>query len=133
MSAPRVSTGRAWPWLQRLGLVATGGLLLGLVIRPELTLRLLWDVAIPLVPASLLLSPLVWRNVCPLATVNMAGNRFGARRRASPAWTTRANVVGIVLFAALVSTFILKEGFGVWRFVSASFVTFGLILSRGKE
>ncbi|MCG8466625.1 MAG: hypothetical protein MJB57_00235, partial [Gemmatimonadetes bacterium] len=102
MSAPRVSTGRAWPWLQRLGLVATGGLLLGLVIRPELTLRLLWDVAIPLVPASLLLSPLVWRNVCPLATVNMAGNRFGARRRASPAWTTRANVVGIVLFAALV-------------------------------
>ena len=35
-----------------------------------------------------------------------------------------------VLFAALVSTFILKEGFGVWRFVSAGLVTLGLILSR---
>jgi len=35
-----------------------------------------------------------------------------------------------VLFAALVSTFVLKEGFGVWRFVSASLVTLGLILSR---
>ncbi len=35
-----------------------------------------------------------------------------------------------VLFAALVSTFILKEGFGVWRFVSASLVTLGLMLSR---
>ncbi|WP_339646065.1 EamA family transporter [Jannaschia helgolandensis] len=35
-----------------------------------------------------------------------------------------------VLFAALISTFLLKEGFGVWRFVSAGLVTFGLIISR---
>ncbi len=38
-----------------------------------------------------------------------------------------------VLFAALISTFLLKEGFGVWRFVSAGLVTFGLILSRGQK
>ena len=38
-----------------------------------------------------------------------------------------------VLFAALISTFVLKEGFGVWRFVSAGMVTFGLILARGKQ
>lgn len=38
-----------------------------------------------------------------------------------------------VLFAAIISTFLLKEGFGVWRFVSASLVTFGLILSRGDS
>ena len=38
-----------------------------------------------------------------------------------------------VLFAALVSTFILKEGFGVWRFVSASLVMFGLMLSRSDK
>jgi len=38
-----------------------------------------------------------------------------------------------VLFAALISTFLLKEGFGVWRFVSASLVTFGLILSRSQK
>nr|WP_306263673.1 EamA family transporter [Pararhizobium sp. IMCC3301] len=37
-----------------------------------------------------------------------------------------------VLFAALISTFVLKEGFGVWRFLSASLVTFGLIISRSK-
>lgn len=37
-----------------------------------------------------------------------------------------------VLFAALISTFLLKEGFGVWRFVSACLVTFELILSRNK-
>jgi len=38
-----------------------------------------------------------------------------------------------VLFAALISTFLLKEGFGVWRFISASLVTFGLFLSRGQK
>jgi uncharacterized membrane protein len=37
-----------------------------------------------------------------------------------------------VLFAAVLSTFVLKEGFGVWRFVSASLVTLGLVLGRGK-
>ena len=37
-----------------------------------------------------------------------------------------------VLFAAVISTFMLKEGFGVWRFVSAGLVTLGLVLSREK-
>ena len=37
-----------------------------------------------------------------------------------------------VLFAALISTFVLREGFGVWRFVSASLVTLGLVLSRER-
>lgn len=38
-----------------------------------------------------------------------------------------------VLFAALLSTFLLKEGFGVWRFVSAGLVTLGLMLSRSEK
>jgi len=38
-----------------------------------------------------------------------------------------------VLFAALISTFLLKEGFSVWRFFSAGLVTAGLILSRGQK
>lgn len=38
-----------------------------------------------------------------------------------------------VLFAALISTFILGEGFGVWRFVSAGLVTLGLIAARSGK
>jgi drug/metabolite transporter (DMT)-like permease len=39
-----------------------------------------------------------------------------------------------VLIAALISTFILKEGFGVWRFVSASLIALGLAATKaGKE
>lgn len=38
-----------------------------------------------------------------------------------------------VLFAALISTFILKEGFGVWRFVSAGLIAGGIALTRYKQ
>lgn len=38
-----------------------------------------------------------------------------------------------VLFAAVISTFVLKEGFGVWRFVSTGLVTLGLMLSRAEK
>lgn len=38
-----------------------------------------------------------------------------------------------VLFAALISTFILKEGFGAWRFVSAGLIMFGIILNRQQK
>jgi len=38
-----------------------------------------------------------------------------------------------VLFAAVISTFLLHEGFGVWRFISAGLVTLGLIATRTRE
>ncbi|CDG51403.1 MULTISPECIES: EamA family transporter [Halomonadaceae] len=37
-----------------------------------------------------------------------------------------------VLFAALISTIILKEGFGVWRFVSSGLIACGIALTRCK-
>ena len=38
-----------------------------------------------------------------------------------------------VLFAAPISMFVLREGFGVWRFVSAGLITLGLALSRSRD
>lgn len=38
-----------------------------------------------------------------------------------------------VLFAALISTLVLKEGFGAWRFISAVLVSFGLMLQRTQR
>lgn len=35
-----------------------------------------------------------------------------------------------VLFAALISTFLLKEGFGAWRFISAGLIACGIGLTR---
>ncbi len=38
-----------------------------------------------------------------------------------------------VLLAALISMFLLKEGFGAWRFISAVLVTAGLMLSQSQK
>ncbi|MCO5066901.1 MAG: EamA family transporter [Rhizobiaceae bacterium] len=38
-----------------------------------------------------------------------------------------------VLFAALISTLLLKEGWGAWRFISAALVSFGLVLQRAHK
>lgn len=38
-----------------------------------------------------------------------------------------------VLFAAVISTFILKEGFSVWRFVSASLIALGLVVTKASK
>ncbi len=91
-----------WRIAQVGGLVATGALLLGLWLRPQVSLIILWSVLIPLVPASLLVSPAIWRNVCPLASLNVMGNGIISRRRPTRTWTVRAGALGIVLLAILV-------------------------------
>ncbi len=92
-----------WGWLQQVGLGATGLLLVGLVVWPKVSLTLLWSVVIPLVPASLLIAPQLWRNVCPLATINMASNGRWARRAPSQRALAAAGVLGVVLLWGMVS------------------------------
>lgn len=73
---------RAWRAAQGLGVMLTLALLAGLVLRPAPSLRLLWDMVIPLLPAIFLVNPMLWRNVCPLATLGHVGDRGrGARLR----------------------------------------------------
>ncbi len=90
-----------WRAAQLTGLAATVLLLVGMVVRPTQALSILWNVLIPLVPASLLVSPLIWRNTCPLATLTMAANREG-RPGLSPEVARNTLVVGVVLLALLV-------------------------------
>jgi len=71
---------RLWQAAQGLGLLLTVGLLVGLVQRPELTLNILWNAVVPVLPAVFLVSPAIWRNVCPLATLTvLPGGRLGGR------------------------------------------------------
>ncbi len=78
-----------WQTGQAVALVALSGAIVGLVTWPEMTLRLFWNVIVPLVPASLLVTPDLWRNLCPLATAHMALNRTGTTKLATGAlpWT----------------------------------------------
>lgn len=96
------STATLWRWVQGIGLVATVALLLGLVWRPDASLKILWNVVIPLVPASLLISPMLWRNSCPLATLNMISNRLAGRRTPSGPLAAGSTTLGVALLVVLV-------------------------------
>jgi len=80
----------------------TVGFLFGFVVAPEASLDVLWNMAIPLLPIVFLVNVGLWRNLCPLATLNMTGNRFGAGRRLTGGAIPTAGGLGIVLLAVMV-------------------------------
>jgi hypothetical protein len=92
-------------WLVGQGVVLLGlvGLLAGLVAVPETALRLLWYAFIPVVPAVLLVSPGLWRNLCPLATINVATGRRWGRRALTPQAAQWTGAVGILLLVVLIA------------------------------
>ena len=100
---PRAAGPRAalWKTAQLLGVGATAVLLAGLVWKPDLALLVLWNVLIPVLPASFLLTAEVWRNVCPLATLNLMPGR-GATRLTGHSATRLAPLIGILLLWILV-------------------------------
>ncbi len=102
ISLPVHRVPRGWRAAQGVGVTLTLALLIALVTRPTAALHVLWDMAVPLLPATFLVNPLLWRSVCPLATLNaLTGTRVGRReldvRPARGAW-----VAGVALLALLV-------------------------------
>jgi hypothetical protein len=91
-----------WRAAQGVGVVATIALLVALLRVPDTALRVLWDVAIPVLPAAFLVNPALWRNVCPLATINTLLSRFGQRRVLDERLIPSAGIVGILLLALMV-------------------------------
>ncbi len=97
--APRPSP--LWRGAQYTGLALTVVLLVGLMRAPTRALHLLWDMVIPLLPAVFLVNPMIWRNVCPLATLNQYGERTPAVRL-PPNMLQGGWVIGLTLLFALV-------------------------------
>lgn len=90
-----------WQVVQVLGLLATALLLVGLMVRPTLSLNVLWNGLVPLLPAVFLANPILWRNVCPLATLTMLP---GGTRTISGQTVRTTLIVGVVLLVAFVMT-----------------------------
>ncbi|RMH23656.1 MAG: hypothetical protein D6701_00075 [Gemmatimonadetes bacterium] len=88
-----------WGAAQVIGVLLTLVLVGGLATVPDTTLDILWNAVIPILPAAFLLAPSLWRNVCPLATLNMLG---GGRRVLTARVATGASAIGIVLLFVLV-------------------------------
>lgn len=94
--------GQLWRAARLTAVVATMVLIVGLLMAPKTALAALWDLTIPLVPASLLISPAIWRNVCPLGALNMLFNRKAAGRTPDARYLQVATTGGILLLAILV-------------------------------
>ena len=91
-----------WRTAQTLALVVTGVLLVGFFIQPDLALSVLWNVLIPILPATFLITPALWRGLCPLATLNTIPNGLAGRRPLPARMLPSVGVVGMVLLAVLV-------------------------------
>jgi len=91
-----------WRSAQAAGLGLTAVLLVGLVQWPTMTLEVLWTFVVPLLPAAFLINPALWRNVCPLATLNMIGPRHLADRPRSQRFAAAAAPLGLILLALMV-------------------------------
>lgn len=102
LEVQRANGTNLWRSVQALGILLTAVLLVGLVIRPDQALPILWNVVIPLVPASLLVSPLIWRNVCPLATLNLWSAGRAGERRQTQRLAAYSSALGIFLFYLMV-------------------------------
>lgn len=93
---------RTWRVARIAAGVVLAAVVVGLAVRPDTTLPLFWNVIVPTLPAVFLFNPLVWRNVCPLATANMLGNRLRLPGNPGPTFVQTAPAVGVVLLMTLV-------------------------------
>lgn len=89
---------------RRLVLAGTAAFGVALALRPDETLRLFWYAIVPSLPAVFLVNAELWRNVCPVATLNtLRSPEPGARVRSLDArWVGAATAIGIGLFFVLV-------------------------------
>ncbi len=102
---PKPTTGwrtTFWRFAQAMGVALTVVLLAGLLFRPQSILNILWNVVIPLLPATFLISTAIWRSVCPLATLNMFTNGWWKRKRLTAKNVPRVQAMGIMLLLLLV-------------------------------
>lgn len=87
-----LDVGRAsglWRVAQVGALLVTLALIVLLFVAPEPTLGWTWNLVVPILPATFLLNPSMWRNVCPLATLNEL-----------PGWLNRGNRLPPTLMAS---------------------------------
>ena len=95
----------AWYVARVVAMVITLALAALLILRPELGLKLFWGLAIPLVPALLVIAPGLWRQVCPMATMNQLPrlSGFGRALDLPPALKTAAFGIAVALFLVAVA------------------------------
>lgn len=99
---PAPTTDRLWRAGRAVALIALMAVLALLWMMPATGLAVLWGAAVPAIAASLFVTPVLWRGVCPLATLNELGNRLGRPAPPSARLQWGLGVAGLMLFHVLV-------------------------------
>lgn len=96
---------RVWQAARVAVLVGAFGLVALLFFAPRIGLIAWWLFVLPCLPALLMLAPGVWRNLCPMATLNQLPRLFGfSRSLVVPEWLRRQTVlIQAMLYFALIS------------------------------
>jgi len=89
-----------WRIVQFLALLGGAALVATLVYRPVLGLDILWNGLIPLAPALVVVTPGLWRNICPMATFSLLPRRLGLSRNKRPS-KPMATVLAVIALATL--------------------------------
>lgn len=92
--------------------VAATCIVIGLLFQaPALSAKLFWNVLIPLLPLTFLITPVLWRSLCPLATLNMLSNGRVSRRKLAIPSLTQIGKIGLLLLIVMVPArrFLLNE------------------------
>lgn len=97
-----------WVWHVIRGVVLLGALVIAILlfVRPSAGITLFWKLVIPLLPALFFIAPGIWRNTCPLATMNQTPRLLGFTRGLTPpeVFKQYAYIIGIVLFLIAIPT-----------------------------
>lgn len=95
---------RVWTAARLLGLATAVAVVVALFLDPPLGLLIFWGLIVPALPLLFFLAPGLWRNVCPMATLNQAPRRFGFTRALTmPKWFREYGyVIGVALFLAII-------------------------------
>ncbi|HLY48162.1 MAG TPA: FAD-dependent oxidoreductase [Solirubrobacteraceae bacterium] len=96
----------AWHILRGVTLTAAFALIAVLFAAPPTGLIAWWLFILPCVPLLLMLAPGLWRNVCPMASLNQVPRLLGfSRSLRVPRWLARnAILIQVAFYFALIST-----------------------------
>jgi hypothetical protein len=98
----RTTLSLPWRLAQGTAVVVLAAFVAALALDRRDVLDVFWMIVIPVLPASFLVAPMLWRNVCPLATINhWTGDRTG-RQPPSPQTLRMLQWTGIALLFVLV-------------------------------
>lgn len=99
--------GPAWLWVALRGVAVLVAIVIALVLvlEPSLGLLLFWGLAIPVVPALLVIAPGLWRQVCPMAALNQLPRALNKSRALDlpPVLKEWAFAIALVIFIGAVA------------------------------